>query len=105
MYDEPFAGLDTISLGIIGNLIRRLNDALGATSIVVTHDVQETLKMVDYVYYLSEGRIVAQGTPDEIRDSRDPLVHQFFHGEADGPVAFQYPSPSYADDLRLVGHG
>ena len=67
MYDEPFAGLDPISLGVIGNLIRRLNDALGATSIVVTHDVQESLKIVDYVYFMSDGKIVAQGTPEEMR--------------------------------------
>jgi phospholipid/cholesterol/gamma-HCH transport system ATP-binding protein len=104
MYDEPFAGLDPISLGVIGNLIRRLNDALGATSIVVTHDVQETLKLVDYVYYLSDGKIVAHGTPDELRDSREPLVRQFIHGEADGPVPFQYPSAPYSDDLKLGLH-
>ena len=73
MYDEPFAGLDPISLGVVGNLIRRLNDASGATSIVVTHDVQESLKIVDYVYFMSEGVVVAQGTPDEIRDSQRGL--------------------------------
>ena len=102
MYDEPFTGLDPISLGVIRNLVRKLNDALGSTSIVVTHDVQETLELVDYIYYLSDGVIVAQGTPDELRASRDPLVHQFFWGEADGPVAFQYPSPDYRQDLRLA---
>jgi phospholipid/cholesterol/gamma-HCH transport system ATP-binding protein len=101
MYDEPFAGLDPISLGVIGNLIRRLNDALGATSIVVTHDVQESLKMVDYVYYLSDGLIVAKGTPKEMQASAEPLVHQFVYGEADGPVPFQYPSAEYRDDLML----
>ncbi|MGH8678409.1 MAG: ABC transporter ATP-binding protein [Burkholderiales bacterium] len=101
MYDEPFAGLDPISLGVIGNLIRRLNDALGATSIVVTHDVQESLKMVDYVYYLSDGAIVAKGTPAEMRASTEPLVHQFVYGEPDGPVPFQYPSADYRDDLRV----
>lgn len=103
MYDEPFAGLDPISLGVIGNLIRRLNDALGATSIVVTHDVQESLKIVDYVYYLSEGVIVAQGDAGQIRDSREPLVHQFVYGEMDGPVAFHYPSQRYQQDLMLGG--
>jgi phospholipid/cholesterol/gamma-HCH transport system ATP-binding protein len=102
MYDEPFTGLDPISLGVIANLVRRLNDALGATSIVVTHDVQEALDIVDYVYYLSEGVMVAHGTPDEMRASRDPLVHQFVWGEADGPVAYQYPSRNYREDLRLV---
>jgi phospholipid/cholesterol/gamma-HCH transport system ATP-binding protein len=102
MYDEPFTGLDPISLGVIANLVRRLNDALGATSIVVTHDVQEALDIVDYVYYLSEGVMVAHGTPDELRASQDPLVHHFIWGEADGPVAFQYPSRNYREDLRLV---
>ena len=93
MYDEPFAGLDPISLGVVGQLIRRLNDALGASSIMVTHDVHESLLIVDYIYFVSEGRIVAQGTPDEIRASTDPFVHQFVHAEADGPVAFHYPAP------------
>jgi phospholipid/cholesterol/gamma-HCH transport system ATP-binding protein len=102
MYDEPFTGLDPISLGIISNLIRRLNDALGATSIVVTHDVDEALELVDYVYYLSDGRIVAHGTPDEMRASNDPLVRQFVYGEPDGPVAFQYPGRDLAQDLKLV---
>ncbi|MCB1889994.1 MAG: ABC transporter ATP-binding protein [Rhodocyclaceae bacterium] len=99
MYDEPFAGLDPISLGIIGQLIRRLNDALGASSIMVTHDVSESLEIVDYVYFVSEGRIVAQGTPDEIRASTDPFVHQFVHAEADGPVPFHYPAQPIMDDL------
>jgi len=99
LYDEPFAGLDPISFGVIGKLIRQLNDALGATSIIVTHDVAEALQIVDYAYFMSEGRIVAKGTPDEIRDSRDPFVHQFVHGEADGPVPFQYPAPDYRKHL------
>ena len=101
MYDEPFTGLDPISLGVIGNLIRRLNDALGASSIVVTHDVQESLQIVDYVYFVSEGVIVAHGTPDEIRSSKKPFVHQFIHGEIDGPVPFHYPAPAYLEDLNL----
>ena len=99
MYDEPFAGLDPISLGVIGQIIRRLNDALGASSIVVTHDVQESLQIVDYIYFLSEGRVVAEGTPEEIRASVDPWVHQFVWGEADGPVPFQYPAASYEQAL------
>jgi phospholipid/cholesterol/gamma-HCH transport system ATP-binding protein len=102
MYDEPFTGLDPISLGVISNLIRKLNDALGATSIVVTHDVQEALELVDYVYYVSDGRIVAHGTPDEMRASTDPLVRQFVYGEPDGPVPFQYPGRELAQDLRLA---
>jgi len=101
LYDEPFAGLDPISLGVIGQLIRRLNDALGATSVLVTHDVQESLKIVDYVYFVSEGVIVAQGTPDQIRASTLPFVHQFIWGEADGPMPFHYPSRTMSDDLGL----
>lgn len=104
MYDEPFTGLDPISLGVIANLIRRLNDALGATSILVTHDVGASLGIVDYVYIVADGRMVAEGTPDEIRASGEPLVRQFIHGEADGPVAFHYPGRSYAQDLDLGGH-
>jgi phospholipid/cholesterol/gamma-HCH transport system ATP-binding protein len=99
MYDEPFAGLDPISLGVIGQLIRTLNDALGATSIVVTHDVQESLRIVDYLYFVSEGRIVAQGTAAEVKASTAPFVHQFVWGEADGPVPFHYPAADYRDDL------
>jgi len=102
MYDEPFAGLDPISLGVIGQLIRRLNNALGASSIVVTHDVQESLQIVDYVYFLSEGKVVAEGTPEEIRASKDPWVHQFVWGEADGPVPFQYPARPYEEALLGV---
>ncbi len=99
MYDEPFAGLDPISLGVVGELIRKLNDALGATSIVVTHDVQESLKIVDYVYMVSEGVVVAEGTAEAIRSSDNPFVHQFVWGEADGPVPFHYPSADYANTL------
>jgi phospholipid/cholesterol/gamma-HCH transport system ATP-binding protein len=101
LYDEPFAGLDPISLGIIGNLIRRLNDALGATSVVVTHDVQESLKIVDYVYFMSEGVVVAEGTPEAIRKSQEAYVRQFVHGQMDGPVPFRYPGVAYREDLGL----
>lgn len=101
MYDEPFTGLDPIALGVTANLIRRLNGALGATSIVVTHDVEEALEIVDYVYYLSQGRIVAQGTPDEMRSNPDPLVRQFVYGEAEGPVKYQYPSRPIAEELAV----
>lgn len=99
MYDEPFAGLDPISLAVIGRLIRTLNDALGATSIVVTHDVQESLKIVDYVYLLSEGKVIAEGSVDEMYSTDDPYVRQFVDARADGPVAFHYPAESYADML------
>jgi len=101
MYDEPFAGLDPISLSVIGNLIRRLNDALGATTILVTHDIQESLKIVDYVYFMSDGVVVAEGTADEIKASRLPFVHQFVWGEIDGPMSFHYPSAPYRKDLML----
>lgn len=99
MYDEPFAGLDPISLGVIGQLIRELNDALGATSIVVTHDIAESLALVDYIYFVSAGAIVAEGTPDEIRASREAFVRQFVDGKPDGPVPFHYPSRNYCEDL------
>ena len=101
LYDEPFTGLDPISMGVISNLVRRLNDALGATSIVVTHDVQETLKIVDYVYFVADGAIVVHGTPDEIRKSDAPFVHQFVWGEMDGPLPFHMPGAPYAKDLGL----
>ncbi|MBL8439002.1 MAG: ABC transporter ATP-binding protein [Zoogloeaceae bacterium] len=104
MYDEPFAGLDPISLGVIGQLIRTLNDALGASSIVVTHDVQESLQIVDYIYFISEGRVVAEGTPAEIRASEDPWVHQFVWAQADGPVPLHFPAPAYESDLLGGDH-
>ena len=101
MYDEPFTGLDPISKGVTANLIRTLNDALGSTSIVVSHDVQESLAIADYVYFLSQGKIVAHGTPAEMEASSDPFVKQFVHAEADGPVPFHYPGRSLAEDLGL----
>lgn len=99
LYDEPFAGLDPISLGVVGQLLRRLNDALAITSVVVTHDVYESLKIVDYLYFVSEGHIVASGTPDEVRESSDPYVRQFVDGASDGPVPFHYPAPEYREEL------
>jgi phospholipid/cholesterol/gamma-HCH transport system ATP-binding protein len=99
MYDEPFAGLDPISLGIVGQLIRKLNDALGITSIVVTHDIYESLKIVDYIYFVSEGRIIAAGTPAEVRASHDPYVRQFVDGEPDGPVPFHYPAKQLTEEF------
>ena len=101
MYDEPFAGLDPISMGVAANLIRRLNDALGSTSILVSHDVHESFSIADYVYFLSQGRIVAHGTPQQMAASDDPYVKQFVHAEADGPVPFHYPGRSLAEDLGL----
>ena len=101
MYDEPFAGLDPISMGVTANLIRRLNDALGSTSILVSHDVHESFQIADYVYFLSQGKIVAHGTPQDMRSSADPYVKQFVHAEADGPVPFHYPGRSLAEDLGM----
>lgn len=101
MYDEPFAGLDPISMGVTANLIRRLNDALGSTSILVSHDVHESFAIADYVYFLSQGRIVAHGTPAQMVESADPYVKQFVHAEADGPVPFHYPGKSLAQDLDM----
>lgn len=101
MYDEPFAGLDPISLNVIANLIRTLNDALGVTSIVVTYDMSESLKVVDYAYFIHDGAVVAEGVAAEMFDSDNPFVHQFVHARPDGPVAFHYPGQSYAGDLGL----
>ncbi len=101
LFDEPFTGLDPISLSVIGSLIRRLTDDLGMTSIIVTHDVQETLSIVDYVYLISNGVIAAHGSPDEMKSSEKPFVHQFIHGEVDGPVPFHYPAQAYRQDLGL----
>ncbi len=100
MYDEPFAGLDPISLSIVGELIRELNDALGISSIVVTHDVQESLKIVDYIYFMAAGKVVAEGTAEDIRQSTEPFVHQFVWGEPDGPLNFHYPARDYAQEMR-----
>nr|WP_314545076.1 ABC transporter ATP-binding protein [uncultured Massilia sp.] len=101
MYDEPFAGLDPISMGVTANLIRNLNDALGSTSILVSHDVQETFAIADYVYFMASGKIVAEGTPEDLRNSTDPYVVQFINNQPDGPVPFHYPGKSLAEDLGL----
>jgi phospholipid/cholesterol/gamma-HCH transport system ATP-binding protein len=105
MYDEPFAGLDPIAMAVIGELMRKLNDALGATSIVVSHDVVECLQIVDYVYLVADGVIVGEGTPEEMRHSDLPYVRQFVQGAIEGPVPFHYPAPAYADDVRLSAGG
>jgi phospholipid/cholesterol/gamma-HCH transport system ATP-binding protein len=101
MYDEPFAGLDPISLNVIAKLIRRLNDSLGITSIMVTYDVSESLKVADYAYFISDGVVAAEGPAKEMRTSDDPFVHQFVHAEPDGPVPFHFPGKAYATELGL----
>ncbi|HEU4352629.1 MAG TPA: ABC transporter ATP-binding protein [Burkholderiales bacterium] len=103
MYDEPFAGLDPISLNQIGNLIRSLNQALGLTSIVVTYDVQEALKVAHYVYVIGDGTIVGKGTPRELSASEDPYLKQFLNALPDGPVRFHFPGPPLEEDLRIHG--
>jgi phospholipid/cholesterol/gamma-HCH transport system ATP-binding protein len=103
MYDEPFAGLDPISLGTAARLIRQLNDTLGLTSVIVSHDLDETFHIADQVIVLANGKIAAQGTPDEVRHSTDPLVKQFVTAAPDGPVRFHYPGPSVAQDFGVEG--
>jgi phospholipid/cholesterol/gamma-HCH transport system ATP-binding protein len=99
MYDEPFTGQDPISMGVLVKLIHDLNEELGLTSIVVSHDVKETATIADYIYLISEGRIVGRGTPEQIERSNSPWIGQFMHGLADGPVPFHYPAADYAADL------
>lgn len=103
MYDEPFAGLDPISMGVAANLIRQLNDTTGATSLMVSHDVQECFAIADYAYLMSsQGKVVAHGTPAELRQSQNAEVRQFIGGEPDGPVRFHYPAVPLAQDLGLA---
>lgn len=99
LYDEPFAGLDPISLGVTAQLIRRLNDVLKATSIVVTHDVEETFAIADYVYMISSQKVIAHGTPQALYRSQDPYVQQFTKGLPDGPVRFHYPAVDLEEDF------
>ena len=103
MYDEPFAGLDPISLGTAARLIRQLNDTLGLTSVIVSHDLNETFHIADQVIVLANGKIAAQGTPEEVRHSNDPLVKQFVTAAPDGPVRFHYPGPSVSQDFGVEG--
>ena len=103
MYDEPFAGLDPISLGTAARLIRQLNDTLGLTSIIVSHDLEETLRIADHVIILANGGIAAQGKPDDVRKSADALVHQFVNALPDGPVHFHYPAVGVEDDFGNAG--
>lgn len=102
LYDEPFTGQDPISMGALVHLIKSLNTTLGLTSIIVSHDVQETAAIADYIYVLSEGKIVGQGTPQQLQQSDSEWVQQFMHGDADGPVHFHYPAKDYLDDLLHI---
>jgi len=99
MYDEPFTGQDPISMGVLLELIKTVNQALGLTSLIVSHDLAESLSISDYAVVISEGKVVEAGTPDELRSSSSPWIHQFLHGEPDGPVPFQLQAPDYAADL------
>jgi phospholipid/cholesterol/gamma-HCH transport system ATP-binding protein len=99
MYDEPFSGLDPISLGTAARLIRQLNDSMGLTSIFVSHELEQTFAISDHVIILANGKVAAEGTPDEVRQSTDPLVYQYVNALPDGPVRFQYPGPSVDDDF------
>ena len=99
MYDEPFSGLDPISLGTAARLIRELNDSMGLTSIFVSHELEQTFAIADHVIILANGKIAAQGTPESVRQSTDPLVHQYVHALPDGPVRFHYPGPTVAEDF------
>lgn len=103
IYDEPFSGLDPISMGVILRLIRQMNDALGITSIVVSHDVQELSTIADETYLLAEGRVVASGSPEELSASTSDIVRQFMNGMADGPVPFHFPAPDYSTQLLARG--
>jgi phospholipid/cholesterol/gamma-HCH transport system ATP-binding protein len=101
MYDEPFVGQDPIFAGVLRDLIKRINEAMGCTCIIVSHDIAETLAISDYIYVLANGRIIGRGTPDAVRNSDDPWLRQFLQGLPDGPVPFHYPAPEYLLDLRL----
>ncbi|MFC4655308.1 MULTISPECIES: ATP-binding cassette domain-containing protein [Rheinheimera] len=103
MYDEPFAGQDPISMGVIVRLIRSLNNALGLTSVVVSHDVTEVMSIADYVYVVAEQSIIGEGTPEQLRQHPSPLVQQFLQGEADGPVPFHFKADSYSTELMESG--
>ncbi|MBA2654761.1 MAG: ABC transporter ATP-binding protein [Gammaproteobacteria bacterium] len=101
MYDEPFTGQDPITMGVLVSLIKKINQVLGVTSIIVSHDVAETSSIADYIYILFNGKIIGQGTPQEIASSKSPDVHQFMEGLPDGTVPFHYPGNSYEEDLKL----
>ena len=104
MYDEPFAGQDPIVMGVLVTLIRTLREALGLTTVIVSHDIDETMSIADYIYVLADGEVIGEGSPDELRASDSPFVQQFLNGHADGPVRFRYPAASFADDIK-AGQG
>lgn len=104
MYDEPFSGLDPISLGTAARLIRQLNDSMGLTSIFVSHELEQTFAIADHVIILANGKIATQGTPEQVRQSTDPLVYQYVNAQPDGPVRFHYPGPTVADDFGHVAN-
>ena len=103
MYDEPFSGLDPISMGTAARLIRQLNDTLGLTSLLVSHELETTFSLADHIIVLSNGRVALQGTPDQVRNSKNPLIQQYVTASPDGPVRFHYPGPSVAEDFGSVG--
>lgn len=103
MYDEPFAGQDPIVMGVLVTLIRTLREALGLTTIIVSHDIHETLSIADYIYVLAGGKVIGEGTPEALQASESPFLQQFLHGRPDGPVRFRYPAPSFADELSSGG--
>lgn len=103
MYDEPFTGQDPISMGVLIKLIRSVNDDLGITSVVVSHDVNEVLSIADYAYIVADGKVICHGTAETLRNSESEWVQQFLNGRADGPVTFHYPGPSMEDDLKAGG--
>lgn len=103
MYDEPFTGQDPIAMGVLVNLIKRLNEALGHSSIIVSHDIQETLSIADYIYILSDGKVIAEGTPAQLKDQDSEKVRQFVEGLPDGPVPFHYPAPDFTEQLMAGG--
>jgi len=104
MFDEPFTGQDPISMGVLVSLLRNLTDALGLTSVMVSHDVKESLSIADYVYVISEGKVVEHGTPSALEQSTSPWVQQFIQGQSDGPVPFHYSAPDYSEDLLGKSH-
>jgi phospholipid/cholesterol/gamma-HCH transport system ATP-binding protein len=105
MYDEPFSGLDPISLGTAARLIRQLNDTLGLTSIMVSHELEATFAVADHIIVLANGRVAQEGSPDDIRHSENPLIQQYVKASPEGPVRFHYPGPSVADDFGLTSTG
>lgn len=104
MYDEPFSGLDPISLGTAARLIRQLNDSMGLTSVFVSHELEQTFSISDHVIILANGKIAMQGTPEQVRQSSDPLVYQYVNALSDGPVRFHYPGPSVTEDFGVEAH-